>query len=122
MDWDSLLDNADYQRLRTTSAYKKWEKKKTLRSGRVGLAFEVPEQSPPVIVKVLTDSSAHQAGLLEGDLLLGVDGVKTHGMGPEQLADKIRGKPGSIAVLRIKRGAQTLTFRMPRKLLVSELR
>lgn len=58
------------------------------------------------IVKVYEDSPAEKAGLRDGDIILAVDGVSTHGKDADAVASEIRGKEGTYVTLTILRQSQ----------------
>jgi len=55
------------------------------------------------IVSPVRGSPAEAAGLVAGDQIMAVDGQTLTGLGFVDAVDKVRGKKGSIAVLRIRR-------------------
>jgi carboxyl-terminal processing protease len=54
-----------------------------------------------VVVSVYEGSPASQAGLLEGDIILAVDGVTTEGMSFAELIVRVRGEEGTSVNLQI---------------------
>jgi carboxyl-terminal processing protease len=54
-----------------------------------------------VISRVYDDTPAAQAGLLPGDIILGVDGVSTGGMSLTELVLRVRGEEGTSVTLEI---------------------
>jgi PDZ domain len=84
-----------------------------LPKGRVGFAYEaVPGQG--LKVTLLEDGSpAAKAGLLKGDLVLEVDGLSMLDWN-DLRPNGIRGEPGTVVVLTIKRGDQVLKISVTR--------
>ncbi|MFU2157757.1 S41 family peptidase [Caldisericum sp. AR60] len=69
----------------------------------------------PEIVTVFKGSPAEKSGLLEGDIILEVDGVSTFGLTLDEVASKVKGKIGTQVVLKIKRDSKELTFNVTRE-------
>jgi len=69
-------------------------------SGFIGIGLEFRD-GLPVVGIVLPGSPASRAGLAEGDRIVAVDGVQTRGVAPEDLAQAIRGKPGTSVSLEV---------------------
>ena len=56
----------------------------------VGLELQAADDGLVTAVNVQDESPALEAGLLPGDVLLNVDGTKTAGLGPEEVAALLR--------------------------------
>ena len=58
-----------------------------------------------LIQRVYEDTPAGEAGLLAGDLITAVDGVSTAGLNTEEVADLLRGEPGTrVRVTYLREG------------------
>lgn len=56
-----------------------------------------------VIVEPYEDMPAQQAGLLAGDILLSIDGEDLQDMPVDEVSSRLRGEPGSVLSLSVKR-------------------
>lgn len=72
-------------------------------SGSVGILIEVKEDYLH-IGAVSPNGPAEKAGLVKGQRILSIDGKSTKGMGLESASQALRGRPGTLVVLRIKQG------------------
>ena len=68
----------------------------------------------PVITEVFPDSPAERGGLLEGDVLLQVDGFSTVGLAVDQVVGRIRGEADTEVVLTVRRGEVELPLSLTR--------
>ena len=66
------------------------------------------------VVSPIKDSPAEKAGILPGDKIVGVDGVKDNGDEMDTAANKIKGEEGTTVKIEIKRGEENLTFDIER--------
>jgi hypothetical protein len=64
-----------------------------------------PKDDGLVIGQVIAGGGAAEAGLLPGDAVLAIDGVKVTDIGFEAAIGKIRGPEGSVVVLTVRRAA-----------------
>src|SRR5205814_538051 len=61
-----------------------------------GTGMYIGEQQGTIVVdRVFPHTPAEEAGVREGDRIVAVDGVPTHGLRLDQVSDKLRGEPGS---------------------------
>jgi carboxyl-terminal processing protease len=73
----------------------------------VGVGVELTlRDHRPVVVRVIAGSSAAEAGVLPGDLLLAVDGVPTQGKSLGDVVMSVRGRPESQVTLTLQRQDQ----------------
>ena len=83
----------------------------------VGVGIYMIENTEDNTIEVLSpikDSPAEKAGILSGDIIVGVDGVKYTGNEIDTAANKIKGEEGTTVKIEIKRGEETLTFDIKR--------
>lgn len=66
------------------------------------------------VVKVTAGGSAEQAGVLAGDVIVGVDGTSMIGMDTSEVRTLIRGEEGSEVAISVLRDGKTLTFTVTR--------
>ena len=88
----------------------------------VGIEVYTTQDGEAVISRVMEGQPAQQAGLQEGDVIIGVDGEDMRGKMISDVAAKIRGKAGTevtIEVLRKSTG-ETLKMTMQRAVVVME--
>lgn len=62
------------------------------------------------VIQPMQGSPAEEAGLLPGDLIVAVDGVRIEAAGEDALLSKIKGRRGTIVVLTVRRGEGELDF------------
>lgn len=71
---------------------------------RIGVAFfEDQVENVPVLSEIVDNSPARSAGLLEGDIVVELNGEPTKGMGVKTFTQKIASTKGAYAVLKVKR-------------------
>lgn len=88
----------------------------------VGIEVYLNQENEVVISHVMEGQPAEEAGLKEGDVIVGVDGEDMRGKMVSDAAAKIRGKAGTevtIEVLR-KSADKTLAFTMERRVVAVE--
>ena len=72
--------------------------------GGIGAVIYKPDVNGNVqINEPYADSPAAKAGLRCGDEIEAIDGETTHGLTSQQSSDKMRGKPGTTVVFRVKK-------------------
>jgi len=72
------------------------------------------------VVRVLRDSPALRAGLLQGDILLTVDGTSVLGSTVEEVVTRVRGPRDTSVVLGLERDGQPLEMTIVRAVIQSE--
>ena len=71
-----------------------------------GLGIEVTEEDGAIkVVTPIDDTPAAKAGILSGDIIIGIDGDSVQGFTLDQAVDKMRGAVNSAVKLKIVRGA-----------------
>lgn len=72
--------------------------------GGIGAVIYKPQKSGHVfITEPYANSPASRAGLTCGDEILEIDGVTTEGLETKECSDRMKGKPGTDVVFKIKR-------------------
>lgn len=72
--------------------------------GGIGAVIFKPEVDGHVFInEPYLDSPAHRAGLVCGDEILEIDGVSTVGLETKECSDRMKGKPGTDVVFKVKR-------------------
>ncbi len=71
-----------------------------------GLGIEVTEEDGAIkVVSPIDDTPASKAGILSGDIIVGIDDDSVQGLTLDQAVDKMRGAVNSAVKLKIMRGA-----------------
>ena len=86
--------------------------------GGIGVALTM-EEGVPVVVQVFPDTPADRAGLRPRDLILEADGQSLIGLGMDDIVARLRGQPGTVVTLRIKRPEldQPFTLQLVREMI-----
>jgi len=72
--------------------------------GGIGAVIYKPDKNGNVMInEPYAGSPAAKAGLVCGDEIETIDGVSTHGLTSQECSDKMRGKPGTQVVFRVKK-------------------
>lgn len=74
--------------------------------GSVGLIIRKVGMTPPVVVRILKDSPASRVEILEGDRVVGVDGISTTEKSLADIVDMMRGLPGTSVIISLERDNQ----------------
>lgn len=74
--------------------------------GGIGVVMGFPEPGRCEIMSVMEDTPSAEAGLLEKDEIIRIDGEDVSAMQPEEMAGKVRGEEGTQVVLTIRRQGQ----------------
>ncbi len=88
--------------------------------GGVGMTISKRGEYPVVEEPPYDGTPAAKAGIREGDLIIEVDGQSTREMSLSDVAEKLRGKPGTSVTIKIKRAGEPkpLEFRLVRDIIV----
>lgn len=73
------------------------------------------EKNTIEVIKPMENSPAEEAGILQGDLIIKVDGETYTGEKMQEASNKIKGEAGTKVKLEILRGTQTKEFEITRK-------
>lgn len=69
-----------------------------------GLGITVGLQDQyPLVISPIEDTPAFRAGILPGDLIVGVEGKETRGLSLDEVVNTLRGEPGTEVTIRIRR-------------------
>ena len=72
--------------------------------GGIGAIIYKPDKDGNVIInEPYADSPAAKAGLTCGDEIVSIDGESTHGLTSSECSEKMRGKPGTTVLFRVKK-------------------
>lgn len=88
------------------------------RFGGVGVEVDLRDEQVTVIAPI-EGSPAERAGILPGDKIVAIDGENVRGKPTDDLVKRMRGKPGSIISLTIRRkgSSKLLTFKLTREVI-----
>ena len=98
------------------------EYKVNLTGNYVGIGIYVganTQKNTIEIIMPIKGSPAEEAGILAGDTIISVDGIKYTGSDIEAAADKIKGEEGSFVKLEILRNQEVKTFEIQRRKVVT---
>jgi membrane-associated protease RseP (regulator of RpoE activity) len=85
-------------------------------AGRVGVQYEAMQGKGLEVTEVIKGAAADQAGVKLGDLITEVNGISVLNVDDLQVIG-LRGEPGTVVVLTIKRGDQILKITVTRALI-----
>ena len=69
-----------------------------------GLGITVGLQDQyPLVISPIEDTPAFRAGILPGDLIVGIEGKETRGLSLDEVVNTLRGEPGTEVTIRIRR-------------------
>lgn len=84
----------------------------------IGVEITMNEKNEVIIKRVFSDSPALEAGLKEGDILIGLDGVDLTGKDTAYFADTVKGSNKKSFDVTYKRDGKTYTVTIERKLVL----
>jgi len=105
--WSYYMTAKDYQ------AYQE-----QMRNAYVGIGITITlmeDESGFEVIKVNEGGPAEEAGMLAGDVIIGIEGQSTKGMTTTGARDLVRGKEGTQVALTVRRGDKTLDMAVTRK-------
>ncbi|MBI2812030.1 MAG: S41 family peptidase [Candidatus Melainabacteria bacterium] len=73
------------------------------------------DQKKLIVTRTIEDGPAETAGVRSGDEIIAIDGISAVGMTPEQAAEHIRGKAGSIVNIGVRHGDASKTVTITRQ-------
>lgn len=82
--------------------------------GGVGMEIGVNDQNILTVIAPLKGTPAYKAGILAGDLVVGIDGKSTEGMSTDEAIKLIRGPKGTTVTFTIVRGKQSQQIKVVR--------
>lgn len=84
--------------------------------GFVGIGVSLQDAADGVhIIEVMRYSAAEKAGLLAGDVIIGINDVDATGMPSTQIAEMLRGEEGTSVRLTVRRTGEEMQFTCERK-------
>ena len=119
LDQDEIMQSAIEGMLRTLDSYSQYYDEEGLRQLRqdttgkfagLGITVAIKDQYP-MVISPIEGTPADRAGLLSGDLIVGIEGRDTHGMNIEEVVDALRGDPGTQVRIKVAHKAGKTTSR-----------
>ena len=111
---DSLGDRWSYYM--TAQDYLAYQEQ--MKNAYVGIGITITlteDDSGFEVTKVNEGGPAEEAGMLAGDVIVGIEGQSTAGMSTADARDLVRGQEGTQVALTVLRGAETLELTVTRK-------
>jgi carboxyl-terminal processing protease len=87
--------NDPYSELLTPKESDSFNRSTNGRYGGTGMLLEQQPGSDVSVQRVFPHTPADEAGVQEGDRIIGIDGVSTHNWEIDKVSEKLRGNPGS---------------------------
>lgn len=109
---DALGDRWSYYI--SASEYQKYQENKNNAYVGIGVTITVKDYGVE-ITQVTPGGSAEEAGVLVGDVIIGVDGQNTEGMETAALRDLIKGEAGTEVSLTVRRNGEAVTVKVLRR-------
>lgn len=81
----------------------------------IGIYMSEDEEKNVVVVSSIEDSPAEKIGLLEGDIIVEVNGESVLGLGSSIVSSKIKGEEGTKVSIKILRGVEYISYDVERK-------
>lgn len=82
--------------------------------GIIGAYFEKNDNNQVIISSLSDLKPAREAGLMVGDRILSVNGESVEGRNAYYVASKVKGKPGTVVNVRVKRDDKVLEYSIKR--------
>jgi len=102
-----LLESLDpFSSYLSAEEYAEYQKRKSTGRGDLGLTVS-KKFGYVAVISALPGSPAFKAGLANGDIIEGINGVSTREMSLEQVRNQLAGKPGSTLTLNIVRASRS---------------
>jgi len=98
--FDGIIADLDAYSRYTSASRADGERSQREGYGGIGVGVR-HEEGRHEIREVMVGGPAAAAGIKVGDLILAIDGVETASMGPEQIAERLRGAPGTSVALTV---------------------
>jgi len=86
----------------------------------IGVLVNIGENNRISVAQVYKDSPAQKAGVLPGDILIGVDGLNTVGMDYIKVVDMVKGEEGTEVVVTFERDGEPIDLTMTRAKIIAE--
>ena len=99
----------------SATAYRDYKERMANSYVGIGITIQVREDQIGFdVLKVNENGPADQAGMLAGDILIGVEGQSVEGMNPDQARDLVRGKENTQVSITVLRNGEEVTLSVTR--------
>src|SRR5690348_6276335 len=95
--------NDPYSELLTPKESEGFNRSTNGRYGGTGMLLEQQTGADVSVQRVFPNTPASEAGVQEGDRIIAIDGVSTHGWEIDKVSEKLRGNPGSQVAVTYSR-------------------
>ncbi|MFL5613440.1 MAG: S41 family peptidase [Gemmatimonadaceae bacterium] len=99
--------NDPYSELLTPKESEGFNRSTNGRYGGTGMLLEQQPGADVSVQRVFPNTPAAEAGVQEGDRILAIDGISTHGLEIDKVSEKLRGNPGSQVAVTYSRPGVT---------------
>jgi len=99
--------NDPYSELLTPKESEGFNRSTNGRYGGTGMLLEQQTGADVSVQRVFPNTPAAEAGVQEGDRIIAIDGVSTHGLEIDKVSEKLRGNPGSQVTVTYSRPGVT---------------
>ena len=111
-----------YSAYYTPDEFKAYEQQVSGEYVGIGIVIKKDTETGEIIVDSFIEGSiAKEAGILEGDVLISVDGTDVAGKTLVQISELCGGKEGTAVEIGVRRGGETLKFEIMRKALARDM-
>ena len=101
-----------YAQYMTKSEYDSFSRKYLDSYTGIGISVQAADDGQVIVGKVIKGSTAEEAGLQKGDVIVSIGGSKPESV--DKAAELMRGKAGTSVTVVVSRGAKEKTFRVAR--------
>ncbi len=101
-----------YAQYMTKSEYDSFSRKYLDSYTGIGISVQAADDGQVIVGKVIKGSTAEEAGLQKGDVIVSIGGSKPESV--DKAAELLRGKAGTSVTVVVSRGAKEKTFRVAR--------
>ncbi len=86
----------------------------------IGVLINIGENNKITVAQVYSNSPAHDAGIMPGDIIVGVDGDNIIGIDYTIVVDRVRGEPGTEVTVTVNRNGEDYDYTMERAEIIAD--